>query len=241
MSDSLKPLLDLQEVDHTRDRLVDRREKLPEKAELADIERRIADVNAAVGGVQRQIDDVIKDVNHREGELAIIEQKIAGEEKKLYSGAVVNPKELSALQSEIEMLKRRKSPMEEAILERLMGRDEHYAERERLQAEITDLEKEAGELRRRITEATDEIEAELSAEEVKRAAIVRELPEEVLDLYATLRSAKQGTGAGALVDGVCAACHEALPAMELDRIRQAARTGETLFRCVHCRRILVVQ
>jgi hypothetical protein len=40
---------------------------------------------------------------------------------------------------------------------------------------------------------------------------------------------------------MCTACRESLSAVEVDRIKGKARGGEWLFRCEHCRRLLVVR
>jgi uncharacterized protein len=101
VQDSLKALLELQEVDTARDRLEERKAHLPEKAELAELEGRIAETRAAIDRVREEQDAIIREVDRLEGEMRIIEDKIAREEKRLYSGEVVNPKELGALQDEI--------------------------------------------------------------------------------------------------------------------------------------------
>lgn len=241
MVQTLKPLLELQVVDLTRDRLVERRERLPEKSELADLERRIGEVRGAIGAVDGQLLKVGMESNRLEGELQALEDKIGREEAKLYGGEVSNPKELSALQSEIAMLKRRKEPLEEHVLEQMVLRDESIAEKQRLESETADLQREASALRERIASAEDDIDRRLAAESARWDEIVPQIPGEVLELYSSLREQRKGVGAGALENGICSACREALSAMEVDRIKQAARAGEVNFRCEHCRRILVVQ
>lgn len=240
MGDSLKALLGLQEVDTTRDRLRERLAKLPERAQLQAREERLVEIRAAIAEVQRRVDDHIKEMTRLEGELQLIEQKITREEGRLYGGEVVNPKELSALQSEIEMLKRRKMPLEEGVLEQMVERDDGYAEKGRLEAEAADVAREADEIRARIAEAEREINGLLDEEQAKRDGLLPSIPEDSLELYESLREQKKGVGVGALQGGICTACRESLSAVELDRIRQAARAGETQFRCEHCRRILVV-
>lgn len=240
VSESLKPLLDLQQVDLAHDRLVERRERLPERAKVAELKGRVREVEDAIAGRENDIAAVVRKIDGFESELSTLEEKIVREETKLYSGQVVNPKEIMALQAEIEMLKRRKGPLEEQILEIMVSRDELFGDRDRMRAEVNDLEKEASVLRDAIDASTREIDAELEGEAAKRAGIAPRIPAEVLELYASLREQKKGIGVGALEQGICSACREALSAMEVDRIRQAARAGETMFRCEHCRRILVL-
>jgi predicted nucleic acid-binding Zn-ribbon protein len=119
VNDSVTALLDLQTIDRARDRLHDQREHLPLRAELADVQARITEVNGAIARVQKEADDLEHEEKRVEEEVKAIEDKIASEEDKMYSGKVINPKEVAAIQDEVAMLKRRKSPLEEQGLEEL--------------------------------------------------------------------------------------------------------------------------
>jgi predicted nucleic acid-binding Zn-ribbon protein len=240
LNDSVTALLDLQTIDRARDRLHDQREHLPLRAELADVQARITEVNGAIARVQKEADDLEHGEKRVEEEVNAIEAKIASEEDKMYSGKVINPKEVAAIQDEVAMLKRRKSPLEEQGLEELEARDQLLTERQRLQEELADLEREANEVRARIAEAEGKIDNELQTEEQKRAGVLPAIPSDTLELYEAIRVSKRGVAVGALEKGICTACSEALSAVEVDRIKAKARTGEWLFRCEHCRRLLVV-
>src|SRR5437879_1457538 len=56
LKEAATALLDLQEIDSARDRLGDRKERLPLKADLAEANSRIADVKAAIDRVQHEAD-----------------------------------------------------------------------------------------------------------------------------------------------------------------------------------------
>ena len=241
MNESVTALLDLQAIDRARDRLHDRKEHLELRGELADVEARMGEVKAAIARVQNEADHLEREERVVEEEVRLIEEKISQEENKMYSGQVINPKELSALQDEIEMLKRRKAPLEEKGLEELESRDQLLTERGRLEEELRDLEQEAAAIRTRISEAEGEIDAELAVEDSKRGDVVPHIPAETLELYEEIRGSKRGVGVGALENGICTACREALSAVEVDKIKRRAREGEWLFRCEHCRRLLVVR
>ncbi len=241
MNESGTALLDLQAIDRARDRLHDRKEHLELRGDLADTEARIGEVKAAIARVQKEADELERAERVVEEEVRLIEEKISTEENKMYSGQVINPKELSALQDEIEMLKRRKAPLEERGLEELESRDQLLTERGRLEEELRDLEQEAAGIRGRISEAEGEIDAELAVEESKRGEVVPHIPADTLELYEEIRGSKRGVGVGALENGICTACREALSAVEVDKIKRRAREGEWLFRCEHCRRLLVVR
>jgi len=63
------------------------------------------------------------------------------------------------------------------------------------------------------------------------------IPANVLSLYEQVRRSNRGMGAARLVGGNCQACHLALPATEVDRIRHMA--PDAIARCEHCGAILV--
>jgi uncharacterized protein len=241
MNDAAIALLDLQQIDSARDRLGEQREHLPARAQLADVQARIVEVNGAIARVQKEADELERDEKRVEEEVRLIEEKIASEEDKMYSGKVINPKEVSAIQSEVEMLKRRKEPLEEKGLDELEQRDQLVSERGKLEEELADLEREAAAVRAQIAEAEGKIDAELALEDTKRGELLPVIPSDTLEDYETIRGSKRGVGVGALVDGMCTACREALSAVEIDKIKSKSRGGEWLFRCEHCRRLLVVR
>lgn len=241
VNEAVSALLDLQEIDRTRDRLHERKEHLPLRGELADIEARIAETTSVIARVQRDADDLMREEKKVEEEVRLIEEKIASEEDKMYSGKVINPKEVSAIQAEVEMLRHRKAPLEERGLEELEARDTLLEERQRLEEEVKLLQDEASAVKSKIDAAVGEIERELAAEEGKRDGVAPKIPADTLDLYEEVRSNKRGVGVGALENGICSACREALSAVEVDRIKRRAREGEWLFRCEHCRRLLVLK
>ena len=63
------------------------------------------------------------------------------------------------------------------------------------------------------------------------------IPEATLRLYEQIRAGNRGVGAARLVGMNCQACHLALPATEVDRIRHLP--ADALARCEHCGAILV--
>jgi hypothetical protein len=241
VNEPVAALLDLQEIDLIRDRLHERKEALALRSELADVEARMADMRAEISRLQHEADALEREERRVEEEVRLIEEKIAQEEHKMYSGQVIHPKELAALQDEVGMLNRRKAPLEEKGLEELEARDELLAQQRQLEEQRVMLEAQAAEIRVKIDEAVAEIDRDLEAEETKRADVLAKIPEETLGLYDSLRDTKGGIGVGALENGVCTACREALSAVEVDRIKRKARDGEWLFRCEHCRRLLVLR
>jgi predicted nucleic acid-binding Zn-ribbon protein len=106
--DALKRLLDLQVEDSEIRRLNDRMSSLPEAARLEELKTQLAELEADLEIAGKQLDEIGREQGRLEGEIELLEGKLAKEEQRLFSGGVSNPKELSALQAEIEMLKRQR-------------------------------------------------------------------------------------------------------------------------------------
>ena len=233
---ALRRLLDLQEEDSAIRRLEVRRVSLPEAQRLAEVRSVLAELEADLEIAAKQIDEIAREQARIEGEIALVETKTGKEEKRLFSGAVANPKELGALQAEVEMLKRRRATFEDSLLDVLMQRDDASATMQRLDAERSDAVAQEERLSESVASLTSDIDAQLAEHRARRNDIAGGVPEQLLRLYDQLRAAKGGVGVAALVGGACQGCHTQLPSKEVERLKAAAGVQ----RCDNCRRILVV-
>ena len=234
--ESLKPLLDLQRVDSRIERLRSLHADLPEQRLLAELDEERTGVASEHGERDRILEGLARDQGRFEGEVAMLDEKIAHEQSRLYSGEISSPKELSNIQAELDALRRRKNHVEDQLIELM-------EQRESLEGEVSTLRERIGDLDSRITEQTArrdaaavEIEKELGELEAERVQLAPRFPADVLDLYEELREKKDGVGASALVGGVCRGCNVALSPKALDSIK---RSADPLVRCENCRRILV--
>ena len=233
---SLQRLLDLQAEDSAIDRLEHQRDSLPEAARLAEVREQLNELESDLEIANKQFDEIQRETSKLEGEVELIDQKISKEEQRMFSGSVSNPKELSALQAEVESLKRKKSGVEDQLLEAMESRDQASGTVESLKAEQKTASQTAEELSAQVAELTQDIQGRLDEHRAKRNEIAPSIPADVLTLYEKLREQKHGVGAAALVAGTCQGCHTKLPSKEAERLR--AEGG--LQRCDNCRRILVV-
>lgn len=233
---ALLRLLDLQAEDTAIARLNERRASLPEAARLKEVEELLAELEADLEIANKQNAEVAREQSRLEGEIETIEQKMGREEQRMLSGTVANPKELSALQAEVESLKRKRSGVEDHLLEVMEQREGAQATVDKLETERVAAAAERDELRAKVTQLMGAIDAELAAHASTREQIAPEIPAELSALYEKIRASKGGVGAAALAGGTCEGCHTKLPAVEAERIRK--RKG--LQRCDNCRRILVV-
>src|SRR5437763_2642700 len=233
----LEDLLVVQEHDSAADRLRHKKETLPERARLAEIEQSAAALEASMADVGGRRDEIARREQRHEDELASVEAKIVEVEKRLYSGTVSAPRELQAMEADVASLKRHRSDIEDRVLEAMQDREPLDTEVASLEQQRSTLESEAESLRQTIAEVTSDIDAELATELEARAKAAASIPDDLLSQYERLRAKQGGVGAARLVNGRCSGCHLTLPATELDRIRHQG--PDTVVLCDQCGRILV--
>lgn len=235
-SSALRQLLNTQGEDSAIGRLTQRRRNLGEAKRLEEVLAQLEELTADAAIARTKRDEVARQQNRLEGEMEIGDAKIEREEQRLFSGGVSNPKELGALQAEVEMLKRRRVGLEDALLEVMVQRDQANVTLEALESEGAQTSIEADELEAMVSALTDEMDREMSEHQTTRSGCASAVPQPLLELYESIRVAKGGVGAAALERDTCSGCHTKLPAREVERLR--AEGG--LQRCDHCRRILVI-
>lgn len=230
-------LLELQDEDSAIRRLDERRSSLPEAQQLTEVRDRLAELDSDLQIATKQHDEIAREQNRLEGEIELVEGKIAKEEQRMFSGGVSNPKELANLQAEVESLKRKKSTLEDGLLEVMEQKESASVTLTSLQEQHDSADTKAKGLEQAVASSTGDIEAELVAHGAARDSILPDIAPDLLDLYDKLREQKAGVGAAALVGGNCEGCHTKLPNREWERIRQE----KGLQRCDNCRRILIVK
>ena len=230
-------LLAVQDHDTAADRLRHRRQNLPELAELRAAEDDLAGVEAALSEVGDRAAAAAKAQRRLEGELSLVEARVAELDARLYSGAITVPRELQALQGEGEALRARRSTLEDEVLEAMAGREPLDAEVASLAQRREQLDADGARLRAAVAEAQAGVDRELAGELEARKAAAGDIPADLAGLYEQLRARLGGVAAAPLVNGRCGGCHLALPATEVDRLRK--EPAETLVRCEQCERILV--
>lgn len=230
-------LIEVQDHDTVADQLRHRRQTLPELTELVRAEDKLAELERRAEQLRAERDGVARQQRRHEDELASAEAKAAEIDRTLYSGTVRSPRELQALQAELESLRRLQAVIEDRVLEAMTERDPLDAALAGVDAERDRLDREGARLRATIAETQAAIDAELAVETEARSKAAADVPAELARLYEELRAKLGGTGAARLVNGRCSGCHLTLPAMELDRLRR--EPPDAVIRCEQCGRLLV--
>jgi uncharacterized protein len=231
---SLVDLLDLQQVDSHIDRLIDQRQHLPALEEYRTADSALRRLTAERDAAGERLKDAQRALDKTSGELDITKAKADTEEMRLYAGGL-SARDADFLRREVEMLRSKVSSMEDEAIELMEETETAETESSRLAAEVATAETVKAGLEASIKEEWARIDAQIAAEEAKKADIVPLVDEDILELYEELRTTRQGEPVvGALSDGVCGACHLKLSAAE-----EAEARREDPPRCVHCRAILV--
>ncbi len=233
----LEQLLAIQERDLALDRLRHRRETLPERTEL---ETRFAHARTLSGRraeVQQQRDVVHAEERRFDDEARTVEQHAAEVDKKLYSGTTTSPRELQAMQADLEMLRRQVSELEDQELEVMEQREALDADLEQLDREIATVASEMESLQAAIARSEEEIDSEIATEEQARAELTGSVTGALLRDYERRRAQNKGAGAARLVGNTCQACHLSIPSTEAEQIRKAE--GAEISYCDNCGAILV--
>ncbi len=162
------------------------------------------------------------------------EARLREAEDRLYSGNVRSPKELIDLQRDIEMLKRQRDQISEALLAAMLEMDEAQQSVARCQQALDEASAHWEGDSVALREQRRAVQERIAAGHEQRAAIVAVVSPADLSLYKTLRSKKANGVAVAVVKGkACSQCGEAPSSMLLQQAR-----GETLVMCPNCGRIL---
>lgn len=224
-------LLDLQELDLTRDAAVARLRRV-----LAALggNPAVAEAQAAVVTADRALAEHERSLAEHTQARRAVQAKIATEEKKLYAGQVKGPREVQNLQREIEALQRRLSGLDDVALEAMLVGDaaaDALAAARRAQAEA---EARAAADNVSLTREKAQLMAAIRKLDAGRAGVEGTIRAEDLALYQRLRKAKAGRAVAQIQGRACMACGIELP---IDEVHHARTSGDLVF-CPGCGRIL---
>jgi predicted nucleic acid-binding Zn-ribbon protein len=230
---SLSDLLDVQDLDLQIDRLLDRRQNLPELASYKAAHETEQGLLAELDTAASSLKELELDFDKSEGELEILEHKLQEHETRLYAGGM-SARETEYMRLEVQSLKAQREALEERVLQMLEEVDPARASVTELRTRLDAIEGEKADLEARIKAEWKQIDAELARKEEGKKEALAPVPADLIEMYDKLRHLKEGVAIARFEHGVCGGCHMALSPTE----QEEAMSSE-IPRCVHCRRILV--
>ncbi|HMG26557.1 MAG TPA: C4-type zinc ribbon domain-containing protein [Acidimicrobiia bacterium] len=234
---TLDTLLELQTRDTAIDRLRHRRDTVPERAALESTQAELGALRQQLADATARQEAVTREEQRFDDEARSLEDKAAEVERRMYSGEVTSPRELQALQADVDQLRRHRGGLEDRELEVMERRESLDTEVAELGRRAGELESEAERLGGALAEVEEEIDDEMAAERSARDEISATVDAGLLADYEQCRHRARGMGAARLNGNTCQGCHLSIPSVEAERIRKS-RAG-TVAHCDNCGCILV--
>jgi uncharacterized protein len=222
----------IQTLDTQIDRLKRERVRLDDGSGL----RREMEVRRkAHADAEARLRDLKTRLTDAELQLAGIEEKKKGFERRLYEGKVTNPKELQAIEKEIEMLGRQRGRLDETILTLMEEIETATADLTRATAARQNSETAWTEADDRFRAEAARLDAALADLTPRRKTAADAIEPATLRRYDDLRARGGGTAVAHVEGNTCSGCHTSLPTVIVRR----AQEGAAYIFCENCSRFLL--
>ncbi|MFK7918890.1 MAG: zinc ribbon domain-containing protein [Ilumatobacter sp.] len=230
-------LLLLQRIDTDADQLINRRERLAEREQLAAATSELSTWESRRTTMSLRLEElsgVIEQAEADAAEIAEHKQRLEAQMK-----TVIAPREAEALMHEISTLDAQTDALDMKELEALEEQSDvddtltaHLGQQGPLSDAVSGAEAA-------LAQACSEVDAELSQLEAARTAARGELSDSVLSRYDRVR-ASSGVAVAKLSGHLCEGCHLDLSAAEIDDVKDEAATSDGVADCPNCGRMLAL-
>lgn len=183
---------------------------------------------------EQQLQVALQAQRDAEWALEDVSQRLKTQEQRLYSGIVKNPKELNALQQEIQHLHMQQELQEEKTLEAM---DAAESSQERVQtqsAELRRAEEAWASQSATLLARRDQLESRRQEVQAKREQLTARLDDSLVNRYDKIRRTRQGRAVSKVEQSSCQWCRVILTPSQLQQVR----TSTQLQTCSNCGRIL---
>jgi len=169
-------------------------------------------------------------------EIASLDEKRTAAEKRLYSGIVTNPKEMTDLQREIEALQRHRVTLDDGRAEAELEIEQIESVRQAAQEKLTKAENAFAQSQSGLVAEKAQLTAEQTANTRRREEAASTIPSGTLARYDDMRAKKRGVAVAALKDQSCSVCGVEQTVVLIQQVR----AGQQLVTCLSCGRILAL-
>lgn len=218
-----------QEIQQCKARLATIEQLLREDTRVRNAEQTVQEIEQGLAPLRAQATDL-------DLEIKAITNKAAEVEKRLYSGSVTNHKEMQDMQEEIASLKRRRSKLENDLLEAMIAIETAEAELQEAQQALSDIRTAWTEETVTLQEEQTELLARLEALRAERAALIKTIEPAAFDTYKRLYRVKQGQVVSPIIESNCGVCGVSQTSQKIQQVRQ----GREIVFCSNCGRILAI-
>lgn len=229
-----KILIELQEIDSQIDELNYKEKNLSERDRYLSLKEEVGKVEGLHKTISKKHHDEALIQKRLEDEISSVSSKIEKEQKRLYSGTVTNPKELSSIQQEIKHLQELTDEKETDLLEQIDVVDKLRANDKTIEDRLTTRTGEMDKAKTEMESIISDINKKREELGAKREPVYASLSEDTRYLYDRVRI-KSPLAVTVLEEGICLGCRVELPSTEYERIVASSKHE----RCPNCSRILV--
>ncbi len=163
-------------------------------------------------------------------------EKIARQEKLLYSGKSMSAKEAANLQEEVSSLRRWHTTREEALLEAMVAVEEAEARHDEASTRQSAVRQQWQAGQRELLDKQATLQTKIKELQSQRPAKITDVPPGDLTIYEKLRKRRAGRAVAIMRNSVCEGCGVSASSSRVHR----ARAGAELEYCSTCGRILYV-
>lgn len=230
MNPQIQALFDLQKRDRQLHVLERKLDLIPKRlVELEDDMKRLATM---LEGEQKKCEDTRAFQRTHERALAEEEEMLKNSRAKM--GHVKNPRELSAIQREIESTRRMAATRTEEINKIKVAVEETETKLEGMRTSFEDVRTKADAEAERLRKAQTKLEAKLAKLETGRKDLKGQVDLDTIRTYERIRKRVGGMAFVAASEGRCTACKMHVPHQTF----VALRKGEEIHSCESCGRLL---
>ncbi|MEE8318802.1 MAG: C4-type zinc ribbon domain-containing protein, partial [Dehalococcoidales bacterium] len=194
--------------------------------------RVILEAQGRLTSAEQQLDELRKRQRAAERETEDLAVKLATEEGKLYGGRIQNPKELANLQHEVELIKEKRSRLDDGVLAVMDEVERAENGLAAAAAALQKLEAAWNKEQQVLTAEAAALRGKLADLTQKRQSLSAGIDTPVVGVYDKLRKQK-GQAVVRVEQGICRGCRISLPSSDMQQVRSG-----NLVHCSSCGRIL---
>ena len=230
LNSQLGNLIRLQELDSKILALEDRIHQIPE--EISNLDQTLDQKRQSVEELDRLVDEGNKQGMLMEGDTESLKEKLSKYETQLME--VKTNKEYEAMLHEIENTKQEIGTIEDQILEQMIEMDEWEKQSAEAKQELSEQEKRLSKKRNELESSRLQAQEDINQLQSERGQLESQIPDELIQQYKRIASARNRIALAEARDQSCQACHVRLRPQFFNEIK----TNEEIVTCESCNRIL---
>ncbi len=231
VSDDLAILYEVQQADIELARLQAALAGLDAGDELA---AQAAEAEAELAKLREELHATENESMDRDLELKALEEKRERFQRELYSGAVRNPRQLSDLEREVQMLSREIGKVEDRILELMELLESKRSSIQEREAELKSVHERVAAARSKYETTGSRLQREIAELEARREERASGVGARLLKRYEQIRVRQGNLGLVRVTGTTCAGCRIALPSETV----KGLKAGRRDLTCENCARLL---